>query len=69
MQRTNGSKSKDAAEEDFGFEGKFREYHDHGGPQGDGRAKELEGEIAASDARHGHQLKKARPDSSATRRK
>ncbi len=63
--KTNGPKSGDTPQEDFGLKGKFQEYHDHGGPQGDGRAKELEGEIGSAQAKHEHQLKKGRPDNSA----
>ncbi len=69
MKRMNDSRPGDAIEEDFGLKGKFREYHDHGGPQGDGRAKELEGDIGRVQAQHDQQLKKGRPDGSATRRK
>ncbi len=65
MRKTNASKPGDTAEQDFGLEGKYREYHDHGGARGDARAKELEGDIGSAHARHDDQLKKGRPDGSA----
>jgi hypothetical protein len=61
--------SAGAADEDFGLERMHQEYHRHGGPQGDAEAKKLEGDIASSDAKHDHELKKARPDGTATRGK
>lgn len=69
MKTRNSDKSKDPASEDFGLERMHQEYHRHGGPQGDDQAKKLEGDIATTTAQHDHQLKKARPDSSAIRRK
>ncbi len=69
MKKKNDSRSPDAAEEDFGLPGKFKEYHDHGGTQGDDRAKELEGDIGSVHAQHEDRLKKGRPDGSNTRRK
>jgi hypothetical protein len=69
MKAKNGGRSTQTAEDDFGLESKVQEYHRHGGSQGSDHAKTMEGEIAATDAQHGHQLRKARPDSSAARRK
>ncbi len=69
MKRRNDSKPGDDAQEDFGLKGKFREYHEHGGPQGDGRAKELDGDIGRIQAQHEPELKKARPDNSSIPRK
>jgi hypothetical protein len=58
--------SKDPAAEDFGLKDKYQEYHDHGGPQGDDRARELEGDIASAHLRHEDDLSRGRPDSSVT---
>jgi hypothetical protein len=65
----NGDSSAGETGEDFGLERMHQEYHRHGGPQGDAKAKNLEGDIATSDAKHDHQLKKARPDSTPIRPK
>jgi len=69
MESQKDSRSRHAADEDFGLEKKIQEYHRHGGPQGSDRAKQMEGDIGATHAEHDHHLKKARPDNSATRRK
>jgi hypothetical protein len=69
MKAKNGGRSTQTAEDDFGLENKVQEYHRHGGARGSDPAKAMEGEIAATDAQHGHELKKARPDSSAARHK
>jgi hypothetical protein len=53
---------KQAPDDDFGLEGKIQDYHRHGGADGSGHAKELEGDIGATTVQHEHHLKKARPD-------
>jgi hypothetical protein len=55
--------------DDFGLEEKVQDYHRHGGSDGTDRAKTLEGDIGATNGRHDHHLKKARPEGTATRRK
>jgi hypothetical protein len=60
---------RQAIDDDFGLEDKVQDYHRHGGPQGTGQAKKLEGDIGATNVQHEHHLKKARPDGTPARRK
>jgi hypothetical protein len=71
MEAGNADKEqrKQAPDDDFGLEGKVQDYHRHGGAQGSGRARELEGDIGATNVRHEHYLKKGRPDGAPARRK
>lgn len=64
-----GTQGKGGPDDDFGLPEKIREYHRHGGPQGNDHAKTLEGDIGSTELRHEHQLKKGRPDGSRERRK
>jgi hypothetical protein len=66
---TTKNDGKPVPDDDFGLTDKVQEYHRHGGPQGGDHAKALEGEIGSASARHDGDLKKARPDVSAVRRK
>ena len=60
---------RQAADDDFGLEEKVQDYHRHGGSQGTGHAKTLEGDIGATSVRHERHLKKARPDATPGGRK
>jgi hypothetical protein len=62
-------RDKQAPDDDFGLEDTIQEYHRHGGPQGAGHARKLEGDISSSHAKHDHHLNKGLPDGTATRQK
>lgn len=66
MNKTDKPGRAKSTDDDAGLEEKFQEYHDHGGPQGDVRAKDLEGDIGTVQAEQSDRLNKARPDSSTT---
>ena len=66
---TDRQQRKQTPDDDFGLEDKVQDYHRHGGAQGTGPAKELEGDIGATSVQHEHHLKKGRPDGTPVRRK